>query len=50
MARPFQFANFLILATARKRYPFAVLSGRGLLAYFDTRESAQDFITSEGSQ
>ncbi len=46
MSRPFQFSRFLILAT-RKRYPFAVLSWRGLLAYFETRADAETFINLE---
>lgn len=36
--------NYLILATARKRYPFLLLSISGIVAYFETRAAAETFI------
>ena len=46
MSRPYEFAQFLILATnGRRRYPFALLSVRGIVAYFESRAAALDFIT-----
>ena len=41
---PYQFTRYLILATARKRYPFALLTCAGLVAYFQSRQDAVNFI------
>ena len=49
MANPFQFPHFLILASGRKcAFPFALLSDRGLVAYFADRAAAVQFIHSKG--
>ena len=47
MPRPFAYIAYLILATGRKRYPFMLLSVAGILAYFATREDAEQFIRAE---
>ena len=51
MANPYEFPHYLILASGRNRaFPFALLSARGLVAYFDTRAAAVQFIQSEVAQ
>lgn len=42
--KPYQFTRFLILATAKRRYPFALLGAHGLVAYFASREDAVSYI------
>ena len=45
MARPFQYSNYLILATGRSKfYPFVVLSLTGLRGYFVDRAAAESFV------
>ena len=48
MARPFQYSNYLIMATGRNKFfPFVVLSITGIRAYFVDRDAAESFVLSD---
>ena len=44
MLRPFQFSNYLILATGRKSFAFVVLGLSGIRGYFVDRDAAEHFV------